>query len=119
MEIDRRRKFRAVNFTIAVVGLAMIAAGLVVMIVITAGQAGQADQQVRKALARLALLSMALLGLTVVVLVWIVLHNVLERISLRKQQSTTPYVDAWTEAGRRLELTDEDQPDTDEEGHDE
>lgn len=113
MEIDRpARGFRTVSFVVTVAGLAVIIVTLGVMVVLATGRAaGETDEPTRDGLVRLAYVSMVLLGLAVVLLGWVVARHLGRRMrSIQRDlhHEPTPYVDAWSEAGRRAKAPEED-----------
>ena len=116
MDIDQSVTARKISSIVVTVLLAIIAGGMVyVVLTVTAAVEG-ADEATRKGLARLAWIGMVLLGLAVVLLVWSLARTL--RLYLAKPQPHTPttYVDAWSEAGRRVQVDDEDdEPEEDEE----
>jgi hypothetical protein len=63
-----------------------------------------------KFLARLAWLSAALMGLTLLVLFWVVTHFILQRAGRNSRHERTQYVNAWSLAGQRVKPLEEDDP---------
>ncbi len=112
MEIDRQSTLHAVSFAIVVVTLIAICAGLAVMIVITTRGAKEAEGAMEHYFYRMAWLSLALLALSIVVLVWVVIHHVSGRLGRKSSRPPTQHVDAWALAGKRFKLEeDSDQQD--------
>lgn len=69
-----------------------------------------------KFLARLAWVSAALMGVTLLVLFWVVIHFILGRAK-QVSHHRTQYVDAWRLAGQRVKPIDDDElNDSDDEG---
>ena len=69
-----------------------------------------------KFLARLAWVSAALMGVTLLVLFWVVIHFILGRAK-QVSHHRTQYVDAWRLAGQRVKPIDDDELDgSDDEG---
>ena len=112
MEIDRKRTLRAASFAVVVVMLTAICVGLAAMVAITTQGAKQADGAARAYFYRMAWLSLALLALSVIVLVWVVIHHVSGRLGRKSPHPPTEYVDAWALAGKRFKL-EEDEEDSD------
>ena len=123
MEIDRVKRSRTIGSVAAIVVLMLIAAGCATTLIIAARAAGATlpGSAPRKAFARLALLSTATLGLSLVLLVWWAAR--LMSYLLRPTQgphAPTPHVDAWSVAGKRFRLDeDDDEDDEDDEEEDE
>lgn len=112
MDLDQSVTARRISSIVVTVLLAVIAAGMVyVVLTVTAATEG-ADEPTRKGLARLAWIGMLLLAVAVVLLVWSLARTL--RLYLAKPQPHAPtkYVDAWSEAGRRVQV-DEDEEDED------
>ena len=109
MEIDPKSTGQIANFVILIAALFVISIGLGALTFLTIQAADVTDDvAVRKLLAELAWVAVALLGLTLVVLMWSVMRFVRSRITVSRTHTRTPYVDAWAEAGRRYQLTEED-----------
>jgi len=109
VEIDRPKTSRNVSFVVLFVGLAIIAAGLAVLLAMIAAEASGATGRLRDYLVLLAWLSLSLLGLTLVMLTWVMIRYIVHRIDIRGGRSSTPYVDAWSLAGRRFKLEEKDE----------
>ena len=109
MEIDNPRTFRTINSIILLAALSLIAAGLVLLTVLTTQAASNVeDADLQKQLARLAWIATVLLGLTLVLLLWAVMRLVRSRMNLGQRHPPTPYVDAWALAGQRMQVPDDD-----------
>lgn len=131
MEIDRQGTLHAVSFVVVIVVLTAVCAGLVTMIVMSTQRAREA-QVARGAVGaeeveganktvgakvpggakenyyyHMAWLSLALLALTILVLVWMVIHHVSRRLGRRSPRRTTEHVDAWALAGKRFKLEED------------
>jgi len=107
MEIDRQGTLHAASFTIVTVTLTAVCAGLVAIIVITTQGARESEGAVKDYFYYMAWLSLALLALSIIVLVWMVIHRVSRHIGRRSARKATEHVDAWALAGKRFKL-DED-----------
>ena len=119
MEVERVKTIRAVSFALMVIVLLLIAVGCATTLVVASRSAGLTDPDTpaRRAFAKIALLSTATLGLTLVLLVWAATHLVAERFAAAegRKHPPTPHVDAWSVAGKRFQL-DEDDDSSPEEG---
>ena len=67
------------------------------------------EYQAKKLLTRLAWVSIAMLGLTVVMIFWVVIRFLTQRFAPSTQHQHTPYVDAWKLAGQRVKPEEEDE----------
>jgi len=114
VDIDQSVTARKISSIVVTVLLAVIGGGMVYVVVTVTGAAEGADEPTRKGLARLAWIGMVLLGLVAVLLVWSLARTL--RLYLTKPQPHTPttYVDAWSEAGRRVQVEDDDEDDVEE-----
>ena len=70
----------------------------------------------RDGMVRLALLCMALLGLTLVAMFWLVVRFLRSRLPEAPPGGRTEHVDAWSLAGKRLKVGEEEGEDPDDEG---
>lgn len=109
MEIDRQRTLHVASFTIVMVTLTAVCAGLVAMIVIATQGAKGTEGVTKNYYYHMAWLSLALLALNVLVLVWMVIHRISGRLGRRSPRQVTEHVDAWAVAGKRFKL--EEDPD--------
>jgi len=108
MEAMSSRTTRTLHFVILISALAVIVIGLSALTILTAHAAAAApDAPTRKLLLRLAWLSLVLLAMTLVLLLWAAMRLVRSRIRFSKGPTTTPYVDAWSLAGKRFKLEDD------------
>jgi hypothetical protein len=112
-----------VNLVLLIAALGAIASGLAVQTFITARAISQIDDSaVESLLARLAWLSTVLLALTLMLLFWTVARLFRWRLSARRRIGPTPYVDAWSLAGQRMNVPAEEEgedPDLEEDDEDE
>ncbi|MFW6062084.1 MAG: hypothetical protein ACOC93_04675 [Planctomycetota bacterium] len=103
---------RRISFAITVGLLVLLAALLAMALLLSVQRAGQAGGDERDAWTRLALLCMALLALTLVLLVGVLVRRMGQGLGEKpKPRKPTPHMDAWSEAGRRIQLPDEDDSD--------
>lgn len=104
---------RRVAFAVTVLVLILLGSLLGMALLLSMQRAASADGEAQDAWTRLALLCVALLALTLVLLVGVVVRRIGRRFSQRKSpRQPTRYVDAWREAGRRIEVPDEEDTDT-------
>jgi uncharacterized BrkB/YihY/UPF0761 family membrane protein len=75
--------------------------------VVPATEAAKAERQ---GMIRLALVCAVLLGLTLVVMFWMIVRFVGLRVRPPVERPATKHVDAWSLAGQRLKLSDEELP---------
>jgi len=103
---------RTLNSILLVVLLGAMAAALAALTIVTARAAGAAeDPDLQRVLARLAWLALVLLGGALVLLLWAVMRLARSRLPRPGRGAPTPYVDAWSLAGRRFQLPkDEPEP---------
>ena len=67
----------------------------------------------KKIFVRIAVFSTASLGLTLILLVWAAMRFASNRLAARGPHKPTEYVNAWAEAGQRMEVEDEDEDEAD------
>ncbi len=112
MEIEPDNRFSITKFVIIVVILTVMAACLGVLIYLWLSEAVQADEKTKAVWGKMAWVAFALLGLTLLVLVWTVVRFAMSRLQrLRTRHKPTPYIDAWSLAGKRLKLEDSEDQD--------
>lgn len=116
MEIDRSKTLSVLRHAILAVCLAAIAIGLGVMVFLAAQRIPEAAGPKRKYFSYVALTSVLLLGATLVALGWVLVRLVMDRLGARKARSVTPYVDAWSLAGKRFKLEAPDEGEEEEKG---
>jgi hypothetical protein len=107
-----------------IVSLLVLAGGMGALLWITLDQAAAADNERRRGMLMIAWMSLAMLTLSLLLLLWAVLRWVRARQGPLKRAEPTPYVDAWSLAGQRMQTPpDEDDEDDvrpgDDEGNDE
>lgn len=116
MELDSVKKIRTANFVLTVVSLVLLIVGLLALVLLAANAARGADANTRKFLVRMAWVATALMGLALIMLVWVILRRLRSRFEPSGRHAPTPYVDAWAEAGKRIQVEteeDDDQPEED------
>jgi putative copper export protein len=111
MDLEQSVTARRISSIVVTVLLAVIAAGMVYVVLAVTDAKEGADDPTLKGLARLAWIAMLLLAVAVVLLVWSLARTL--RLYLARPQPHTPttYVDAWSEAGRRIQVDEEDDED--------
>jgi hypothetical protein len=116
MAMNRPSILRRIDFAIVVISLVVIGTALGCLVFITSGYAAvEHDPNTHRYLARLSLISLILLLFVVFVFAWIVMRYVFLRLQHRGQPGRpTPYVDAWTLAGKRFKLSAEQEQELDE-----
>ena len=114
MDLEQSLAARRVSSIVVTVLLAVIAAGMVYVVLTVTGAAAGADEPTRRGLARLAWIGMLLLAVSVVLLVWSLARTLRLYLARPQQHRPTEYVDAWSEAGRRMQVESEPEEDDDE-----
>jgi O-antigen/teichoic acid export membrane protein len=108
VEIERPTRFGTVKYVVLAISLLVFALVLGSMTVYAARKIHEADEATRKYVYYLAWTSLLLLGLVIVALIWIIARFLGYRARPSKSKSATPYVDAWSLAGKRFKLKDAD-----------
>ncbi len=112
MEIDenhiKARRERTISFVVITVFLIGCAITLGLLIAMIAANIGDADGKTKHLLGRFAWICTVMLGVTLVFLFWHVMRFLRFRMSGGEKFSPTPYVNAWSEAGRRMQVPPED-----------
>ena len=73
-----------------------------------AGNSTPAEKAHRSGLVRFAVVCVALLGLTLIVMFWLVVRFLGSRFQAPLEHSRTEHVDAWSLAGKRLKVGEEE-----------
>ncbi|MFP3936809.1 MAG: hypothetical protein ACLFVW_00615 [Phycisphaerae bacterium] len=110
MEVKRPSAARTISFAVLFASL-IIAAGMLTVLLVTALGRAEAteDAELRDLLVRTAWAALALLAVDMVLLLWGAARFLSRAFgSTPPRRPPTPYVDAWSEAGRRLNVEDED-----------
>ena len=115
MDIDPLNKAGRTSWIIAIATLVAIAIVQVYQIVAATDAALLIDLPHRKYMHRLAWLALAVLSVELVVLFWLAVRYISARGRCSEERVETPYVDAWAEAGQRINV---DEPDDDEDDED-
>ncbi len=119
MEIDdiqiKVRRDRTISFIVIAVFLVVCAITLGLLIAMVAANIGDADGKAKQLLGRFAWICTVMLGVTVVFLFWHVMRFFRFRMNSGEKFSPTPYVNAWAEAGRRMQAPPEDDSENEQE----
>ena len=111
MEVNRAGTSPAVSFTVTTILLGGAAVAMGAFIALVAMWIPVSNPQTQGLLVRLAWTAAVLLGLIVVLLIWSVTRYLKRRLHPAEKSPPTSYVDAWSEAGKRLKLPDADKED--------
>jgi len=107
MEFIGSDRAQTISFAVRIAVLMTVTVGLATQTFMSAEATGRiADEPARKLLARIGWLSVAMLGLTLVLLFWTVVRYFRRRLPPGVGHQRTPYVDAWSLAGKRFQLDD-------------
>ncbi len=100
------------------VGLGVMEIILAWLMVVVMRDIATASGDARSALIDLAKISLAALCVNTLLIFWVFLRSLraVFRSARRSEPAKSTYVDAWALAGKRLELDDEDQGQTDDSG---
>jgi len=109
MEMNRPRRARTISFAFTAVMLLAAVGCMLAMFILTARRAAMEKGVQRAYFWRLAWVSAAVMGLFLVLLAWVVVRHLRQRLAPARGPTPTPYVDAWAESGRRMELEEEDE----------
>jgi len=105
-ELDYRRNRHAVRFMLVMLGLAMIAGGLIVVLAFALSSMAGVSGRVLHLLAQVAWVSLALLLVVLIVLIWTVMRYIRRQLLSDNVPPASEHPDAWEVAGRRLKLDD-------------
>jgi uncharacterized membrane protein YidH (DUF202 family) len=103
---------RRVNYLLLSLCLVFMAASLAVVIWVLAGAYHQAEtDEAREMFTTWIALAAGLLGLVVLLLGWVVLRWMRLRLQVdrKKSHQASDHPDAWVEAGRRIEASDDEE----------
>ena len=106
MEVENYRTFQRINYTLLVGSLVLVSSGLTGVIWITASAYGGADEETRQRLYQLAWVATVTLGITLLLLMLVILRWIRLRLKPPTKLPETHYIDAWSEAGKRIHLPD-------------
>ena len=101
------RYLQSASFGIVVIALVALIAFLTGMLYLVFAKAASAEPGLQAYLMRLAWLSGAVLFLSILILLGVVIRRISARLTQPPEKyKPTGYVDAWTEAGRRVKAED-------------
>ncbi len=106
MEVEDHRTFQRINYTLLVGSLILVSLGLGGVIWITTRAYGRGDDQTRRLLYQLAWVATVTLGITLLLLMFVILRWIRLRLKPPTKLPETHYIDAWSEAGKRIRLPD-------------
>ncbi|MFP4106457.1 MAG: hypothetical protein ACLFVU_10255 [Phycisphaerae bacterium] len=116
MEILTRKRFRLFSGIVTICLLLILAVGLAAMLWISlvGMESAEAESNRQRGFASLAMISGGLLLMTMGMLAWAGIRLIGRKtIPDSKRVQRTQHVDAWAEAGRRFELPEDDEDETD------
>jgi len=118
MEIEQTNRLRAVSNGVLVAALTMIVAGCGAILAMSWQVARGIDPVVGRETLRqvhqIAWLAAAMLALALLLTAWALMRFLGRRIEGTHLGKPTAYVDAWSAAGKRIQLADDDEEDEDE-----
>jgi hypothetical protein len=106
---------RWARFLVPLLFLAVIAAALGTLLVLMVSHIGTIanlpqKKLERQGLVRLAMICAVLLGLTLIVMFWMIVRFLGARFQKPPEHTATEHVDAWRLAGQRVHLDDGEEP---------
>lgn len=107
---DTQQTVRRINYTLLMFCMGITIAVLTFVIFSLARNLDNVPADKRPAMVRLAWVAVACLGLNVMVLLWIFLRWLRLRLTPTPPLPDAPYKDAWSEAGKRIQLDENDNP---------
>ena len=114
IEIEYENRHRVVSSVLVAVTLSALAVGLIIQISIASRAVGLFGAEADKYLLRLVWLALLMLGIDVVILFWLAIRFFAGRNRRIQGGGSTEYVDAWSEAGQRFQLEEENEEDENE-----
>ncbi len=106
MDVNRTRRIRTASFYAVTFLLLMLVGGLVATLAVLTQAVDAVDADTRPLIARAAWFTLVLLGVAVILLIWEILRFIRHRMGFRGREAGG-YVDAWSEAGRRIQTDEE------------
>ncbi len=112
MGVTQSKVLQAINFAVVTVVLASLCGGLVGIIMLSAhpsqAPAGTAEQIAaqQEYRYRMAWIATALLGMTLLLLAWMMIRHLAPRWQRKSKPPGSDYIDAWSLAGRRAKPID-------------
>ncbi len=111
MDLETRQTVQRIRYTLLTLGLGLMAAVLAAVLWIVTRAHASAEAETARMLLVLAWTAAAMLGITLLALLWILLRWGKLRLQGPSPLPPAPYVDAWSEAGRRMQPPPHDEPD--------
>ena len=108
MEIETQRTIHRIHYTILIISLLAVSLGLLGVIGITTKAYADADEKIRDLLFHLAWVGAATLAVTLVLLAWVIMRWIRFRLQTLGKGPDMHYVDAWSEAGKRIPVPETD-----------
>ena len=115
MEINPRKRFHRTNFLVLLSCLMIIVIGMIYVVYLTTSVFGKIESEsMRNLLHHIAWvgfvgLTVGLMGMLWIAVRWMRYVLVLRKDFVDGESSESEYVDAWSEAGKRMEAPDEDE----------
>ena len=114
MDVELDKRAPGVSALLVAGALVLLAGGLVAQIALATSAAADAtDPAAKKTFVHLAWLALVMLAFDALISFWLVVRVLSARSRRLHIGGPTPYVDAWSAAGRRFKLDDSDQDDAD------
>ncbi|MBN1941838.1 MAG: hypothetical protein JW849_00940 [Phycisphaerae bacterium] len=105
---DTQQTVRRINYTVLTFCLLLVAGGMTAVVFVLARAAASAEGEARPWLFRLAWAAATCLGIDALLLLWILLRWMRLRMIPSAPLPETPYIDAWSEAGKRIQVDEDD-----------
>lgn len=96
------------RLALLLIAIAAVAGAMAALLSVTTSQVHQVDHPNQIGMARLAWASLLALGLVLILLLWAIMRFVSARMRPQRH-APTDYIDAWSLAGERMKLPDDDQ----------
>jgi hypothetical protein len=110
MEMNSESRRHAVDVALVTVVLVAVAVGLGVQIAIASRAAVEASPPAQRHFGRLARIALLLLAIDLLAMFWLGIRVLALRFRSREpRQGRVPYVDAWSVAGKRFRMDEEDE----------
>ena len=111
MEVDQKRDSHLVSYAILAIGLGVMELTLVLLVtmVIQGVDPDPDAEQLRALVTALARVALIALAVNTILLFWAGLRAIHEALPKNTGPTESTYVDAWSLAGKRLKVEDQDQ----------
>ncbi len=107
MNPEPNRTFRRTGFWVLVSVLCVLIIGQTLLLATAWHLAWSLQRPERVQAGRIAWLSLVLLCIESLLLFWVVIRYLRDRLLHRRPRRTAPYVDIWAEAGQRIQVEPE------------